>query len=451
MKIRNGLLAALVSASVLVSLVSACGGDATRPRAGSQGTAGGNTVALSRSTATEPATWKPIDVPDELLCSQPAPDPTRGITETSIKIGGLGTLSNAGTSTFQEAEMGARARFDRENATGGVAGRKIDFIGMSDDGANVQQNADAGRKLAEIEKVFAVAPITTGLPNYADALCDNVVPGFGLTMNTGLCKRANLFGITGCLLPDKYDSGAVGPLAELLKDSTDKSVVLLGVDASAGIEAIEDATAGIGRAGLTVVDSYTTLKAGQPPADPSALVRKIMTANDGRPPAMVDHLTDFANVAAVAQALDAAGYEGIQLSALGYDPRLAALPALDDTYSTFRWLPFEETGNPVVRRMTADLQEYGGGTALSLRSAMGWISADMLIAGLEATGENLTVDRFLATVNSPDFQYGDGSFMGATVWPQNHFYAVPCASATQLKDGRYRLAVPLTCNDPIAG
>jgi ABC-type branched-subunit amino acid transport system substrate-binding protein len=444
MKLTKGLLLSLASALVLAS---ACG-DGARTTTGSGGRAGDEEIVLSRSAADRPATWKPFDVGDKLQCSDPAPEETRGITDTSIKVGGLGTLSNAGTSAFGEAETGTRARFERENAAGGVFGRKIDFIGTSDDAANAQQNADVGKKLAENEKVFAVAPITTAFPNYADALCKNVVPGFGFAFNSGMCNRANLFGYTGCLLPDKYNVGAVGPFVELLKGSADKSVMLLGLDAANSIKGIENTAASFEGAGLDVIDTYTKLQPGQPPADPSALIRQIMTAHDGRPPAMVYHVTDFVNVTSVAQALATAGYKGIQISAVGYDPRLAAFPSLDKVYTMFQWLPFEVTGNTTVKQMTADLQKYGDGVALSLVAAMGWLSADMLIAGLKATGENLTVDRFLTTLNSPDFHYGDGLFSGVTSWPQNHFYGVPCASATQLKDGKYRLSVPLTCNNP---
>jgi hypothetical protein len=86
--------------------------------------------------------------------------------------------------------------------------------------------------------------------------------------------------------------------------------------------------------------------------------------------------------------------------------------------------------------------------AHSFVATMGWLSADMLIGGLKKTGRDLAVDKFLATPNSPDFHYGDGRFRGVTNWPQNHFYGVPCLSATQLKDKKYHLSVPLTCNNP---
>ncbi len=444
---RKGLLPVLAAA---LALVAACGsgGDGGGASTAAPGTDAGTTATLSRSSATQPATWKTLPVSGTLPCSGHSPDPTRGITPTSIKVGGIGTLSGGGTSTYQEADLGAQARFDRENAAGGVFGRTIDYTGMVDDAQNAQQNADAGKKLAENEKVFAAAPVTTTMAGYVDALCKNVVPAFGWSFNSGFCGRANTFGFTGCLLPDKYNSIQVGPYVELLSKSSDKSVVLLGVDNASAKQGVADTKDALERAGLDVVMTNTTLQYGQPPSDPSSLVRQIMTANHGKPPALVYHVTDFVNVTALAQTLTAAGYQGIQTSSVGYDPRLTGLEALNKTYTAVQWLPFEETANPTVRQMTDDINKYGKGAKLSLTSAMGWISADMLISGLKATGKDLTVDKFLSTMNSPDYHYGDGIFIAQSTWPENHFYGAPCSASTQLKDGHYSLAVPLVCNNP---
>jgi ABC-type branched-subunit amino acid transport system substrate-binding protein len=409
---------------------------------------GGN-VGISRSSATQPATWTPpAGDTGSLQCNGAAPDPHRGITDTSIKVGGIATLSNAGTSTYQDTVKAAKARFDRENANGGVFGRKINFIGAQDDASTAQQNADAGRKLAESDKVFAVDPITTSFGNYADALCQDVVPAIGYAFNDGMCGRANTFGFTGCLLPQKTNSIQVGNFLELLKGSSDKSVVLLGVDNASAKRGVDNTKAAFDKAGMKVVMTSTQLVPGQPPSDASPLVRQILAANNGKPPAMVYHVTDFQNVTAVTQALAAAGYKGLQISAVGYDPRLAAFKALDNTFTSFQWLPFEATDNPTVKQMTDDLKTYGSGATLSLPSAMGWISADMLVAGLQATGKDLTVDSFLKTVNGSSFHYGDGIFSGRTIWPSNHFYGTPCGIATHLTGGKYELAVPLVCNEP---
>jgi ABC-type branched-subunit amino acid transport system substrate-binding protein len=266
-----------------------------------------------------------------------------------------------------------------------------------------------------------------------------------------MCDRANTFGFTGCLLPDDaYKSlFTVASFLELLKDSPDKSIAMVGVDNASGIQGVQNTKNALQKAGLNVVKTTNQFTQGQPPADPSPFVRDIMTSNNGKPPTMVYHVTDFTNVASLTQALSAAGYKGIQVSAVGYDPRLAGFKGLDNTYVSLQWLPSEATDNPVVKQMTSDIQQYGQGAPLALTTTAGWLSADMLVAGLKATGKDLTVDNFLKTMNGGSFHYGDGIYSGQTTWPDNHFYGTPCGTITHLSGGKYTLTVPLVCNSTL--
>ena len=54
-----------------------------------------------------------------------------GITDTEIKIGGSYPLSGP-ASAYATIAQGARARFEAQNAEGGVNGRKIAFTAMDD-------------------------------------------------------------------------------------------------------------------------------------------------------------------------------------------------------------------------------------------------------------------------------------------------------------------------------
>ena len=64
--------------------------------------------------------------------------PANGITPTSVKVGGLGWALEYGG-----ADVGARARFARANASGGVNGRTIDYVGFRDDGGDPAASAKA--------------------------------------------------------------------------------------------------------------------------------------------------------------------------------------------------------------------------------------------------------------------------------------------------------------------
>jgi branched-chain amino acid transport system substrate-binding protein len=85
-----------------------------------------------------------------------------GITDTSIKLGGSYPFSGP-ASAYASIASGAKARFEAENAKGGVDGRKINFITL-DDGYEPQRAVTNARRLVEQEKVFALFN-TLGTPN----------------------------------------------------------------------------------------------------------------------------------------------------------------------------------------------------------------------------------------------------------------------------------------------
>ena len=95
----------------------------------------------------------------------------RGVTDTTITVGGLGT-----SGLYGDAAVGAKARFERANAAGGVNGRTITFQGITDDGGTPDTNKAAVEKIAGAD-VFAVVPAVASdmagandLVNVADAV-----------------------------------------------------------------------------------------------------------------------------------------------------------------------------------------------------------------------------------------------------------------------------------------
>ncbi|HEX8803240.1 MAG TPA: ABC transporter substrate-binding protein, partial [Acidimicrobiales bacterium] len=131
---RCGRGAATVLAA-LALLGAACSVEEDGGQGDDEGGSGGS-VAASEDL-TEGGTWDDSQVTEtaaDLDCGLSADDPTRGVTDTSVKVGGLITASGPTTALFTDAEAGARARFERANAEGGVHGRTIDFVGAEDDG-----------------------------------------------------------------------------------------------------------------------------------------------------------------------------------------------------------------------------------------------------------------------------------------------------------------------------
>jgi branched-chain amino acid transport system substrate-binding protein len=77
-----------------------------------------------------------------------------GVTDDSIKIGYIFSKSGVAGSTFLNADKGCQARVDRENANGGVNGRKID-LEIVDDQSNANNgNMTAAQDLVQNKDVF---------------------------------------------------------------------------------------------------------------------------------------------------------------------------------------------------------------------------------------------------------------------------------------------------------
>ena len=427
------------------------GGACTTESSDGAGGDGGDGSATAADIEVGQSTWDPdnveVDMP-ELECEQTAEDPTRGVTDTEVRVGALATITGPTTSLWGDAVSGAKARLERANAEGGVHGRTITMVAEEDDGLESSRSIDAARRLAQNEQVFAVVPAISQVPSYADVLCEEVVPYFGWGFTPAYCNNSLGFGFNGCQVPTigEYPSSAKVTFQPLLGD-TDKTIVLVGNETESARRGIENIAGAMEEAGFDIVAEMPVLPADQPITDPTPYVQEIMTANDGEPPAAVWYIADFSNTSTMTQAVAGAGYQGLQFNSVGYDPRLKEADMFEGTYVYLQWLPFEESDHPFVAQMIEDLEEYAPDAPHSLPTAAGYLAADMFVEALEATGPDLTVDSFLETLNGGDFTYDPEGMFGGSHWPINHVIATPCGTIVKLEDHEYSLAVPLSCAD----
>jgi ABC-type branched-subunit amino acid transport system substrate-binding protein len=443
-----------VAAVLALAGAAACGGS---DGGGSGGGSGGNQVTTAVDV-TKPGPdkgWSSGGLTvsaSSLACNGPAPNPTRGVTDTTVKIGGLAFLTSPSGASHAGAAQGAKARFERANAEGGVAGRKIQFIGVLDDAQDPARDGEQAEALVNQQKVFAVAPLMTIFPNYLDTFCRQKVPFFGWGVNTGYCGNVLGFGITGCLVPTKetanvpYLNLANGVLARRIlgTDPKGKTIALIGEDSDAARNGINTFDRVFTAAGMKVVYKEAAVpRSGLNDATP--IVSAVMRSNGGHPPDMIYHTLTLPSVLKLSVAFKAVGFKGAQINAVGYDPKLAASKDLDGAYVALQWTPGVATGVPGVKQMIEDIKKYAPGQELSLSAMAGYWSADFLVNALAKTGRKLTVDTFLNTLNNGSFTNHVPGALPESRWPLNHLIGTPCESSVQLKNGAYTPLGPLAC------
>lgn len=450
MKTRRGhrLLVALSAVSLLAA---ACGGD-------DGGDGGDDTTATSTgSDSTAAGTTTPAD--GESTAAPSGGGDVRGVTDTTITIGGLAALTSP-QGGYTGADVGAKARFERANAEGGIAGRAIDYIGTKDDGEDATRNLDLARQLVQQDEVFAVVPVLGQgfLPQSSDFLVEEQVPFVGWGFMPGFCHNDFGFGFNGCVSPPDGKTSNTS-LADTLVDHLDmdaeSSVAVIGYDADGGrTGAIQLAAAFENRDVRVVVQDATVPTTDT--TDFTPWVEKVMTADDGEPPTAVAMVTLFNNTVGLTGALRDAGYEGAIMNYLTYVPGLLesqaqVAAALEGSYINTQWLP-EEFGGPAIEQMQADLEAIGEDPTIGFATSIGYWSADVLVQMLEAVGEDLTPERFNEVVNG-GFTYeplGDPMGIGPVEYPRDHDQPTPCAAMVQVVDAAYEPVLPMNCYEVLA-
>jgi branched-chain amino acid transport system substrate-binding protein len=95
-----------------------------------------------------------------------------------VTIGLLTSVTGAASSTFKDTADGANARFQAQNAAGGVYGRKI-ILKVADDQSTVPGNLLAAQSLVQQDKVFGVIAFASFLFGGAHYLQQQGVPVAG--------------------------------------------------------------------------------------------------------------------------------------------------------------------------------------------------------------------------------------------------------------------------------
>jgi ABC-type branched-subunit amino acid transport system substrate-binding protein len=368
---------------------------------------------------------------------------TRGITDDSIKVGGV-----VYDVYFGDARVGVEARLAEVNEAGGVHGRTIEVVEI----ANDENDANAGReitqRLVEQEEVFALLPVMSGLYGGGDYIVENDIPTFGWGVNPAFCDNEVAFGITGCVTDPSLETGsnALGTILEEHFGNTDQTIAFIGEDSDSARGGMTLLTASVEDKGFEVVMEDASLPAPPDPlGDASPFVAEILSADGGEAPDVV-YITATLSGTAISAGLQDAGYEGMIITP-SYSPLLLGQPGYDEVY-----INTQIDMDPTVEANAAMLEAVAAvapDQKLNLAVAAGYWATDMFVKALEETGEDLSVESFLETLNGGDFTYEVEGVVGPSSWPDNHSRSVPCAALTYVQGQEFVSEINLLCGENI--
>jgi ABC-type branched-subunit amino acid transport system substrate-binding protein len=392
-------------------------------------------VVAALALSTTPASGQQTTAPTTTAAS-----PTPGLTATSVKVGGLGWALQYGG-----ADVGARARFARANASGGVNGRTIDYVGFRDDGGDAAKSAKAAAALVQQDHVFAVVPAVTPVLSTAD-LVTGKVPYFGWALSSQFCETKIGFGFNGCLVPpgDRVASGAWGDvLAKAVGGQAQgKTVALLTEDTDSGSAAFDSVSTSLEAAGFDVVMGERSLPV---PAvgDFGGLAKKIMSSSSGKAPDIALAVGSYSNVALVKSALAAAEFKGVFTDSIEYDPQLVA--GAEGSMVFLQTAPVESAKTvPAMQQLIDDVRKVAPTQPIDPAVIAGYLSADLFLQVLAQRPDALSASTFLSAANR--FTYEMPGVVGPTKFPKARTQPTPCGSLVQSDGTAFAVKVPYTCS-----
>jgi hypothetical protein len=366
---------------------------------------------------------------------------TPGVTATEIHLGAM-----VNNSIFGDNITGAKARIARENAKGGVNGRKLVIDTVVDDKGDNTTDLNGAKQLAA-EDIFAVAPVATVSFAGADYLNLKKIPVFGWSTQPVWCGKQYLFGYAGNNCDpstQKFTADLSSAYSKLVASGTMKgaNVAVITEDNDAAKATGERIKTGFEAYGSTV---FLDSSLASPPTvvgDYTPYAQKIMTSNNGKPADLVQMLGSPGNTLGLYGKLKQLGYTGSFITFTLYDPRVAAFAPGMVANVTFA--AYEEAPQvPAVAQMIADLKAQDPNVVLTQGAASGYWTMDILIAMLKKTGKNLTRDSFMKVANN--FAYDYAGAASQVKFPRDHSHVPVCASFVRSDGTKYVVVAPFKC------
>jgi len=336
-----------------------------------------------------------------------------GITSSTIKIGLLTSFTGPLAATFATVPTGFEARIALQNAEGGVDGRKIQ-VAQGDDQGSASQALAAAKTLVEQDNVFAIGGLGTYQFAASPYLEQQNIPVVGYSIDGGpewAAPYTNTVAVLGSPNP-KYPAAVAW--GTFLKSHGATSVAAVGAAAPSAQVIAKNILAAAKAAGLKTPYLNVTIPLAQTAGfDP--VVQAIKASGADAVTMAQGTAADLGLLAAIQQA-------GLKLKVLLVLPAVPSASInnaqvkteIANTWSAWPVLP-PIAKNATSATITDALAKYEHQTTQPDQDELAaWASADAIIKGLQAAGQNPTRATFMANLKAMTNYDGGGTALSPT-------------------------------------
>lgn len=361
-----------------------------------------------------------------------APSKEIGVTDDKIVLGGVFTLSGILPGFAQPALNGARAYVDYLNSTGGLCGRKIEYVAL-DDGFDASRNNDQTRSLMG-KAVSLVGGFTPADDGGASSLRGSNV----IDISTGTTPaRQTLPNHYASLTRETQPGEAVAlPEYKFAVANGAKKIAIVAVSAAAGRALMRVAADGAKAAGMDVV-----LQLEVSPTQFSFASTARAIADSGAQ--MLLSLTDINGSVQLAEELARVPNQvKYPFYRLGYDQRFVdqAGAAAEGAVSFLEFLPLEEAGtNEALDAFLEHHAAVAPDRSPNFQSMVAWVNFETYAQLIRSLKGPITRDAILKAAADLHRVEGHGLFepfdLGGRVYPS-------CKVLVRVVDGKYKREAP---------
>jgi branched-chain amino acid transport system substrate-binding protein len=364
----------------------------------------------------------------------------------------LTSTSGVAASTFADTAQGAQARISLQNGQGGVDGRKLNLV-TDDDQSGVSSNLSAAQDLVQNKSAFGVLAVSAFMFGSYRYLQQRRVPVTGGAFDGpewGQQPNTNMFTFSPIDPKYPYPYGPNTAVGKFFKSIGATNVAEFASNTPSSRAAAEGTKASVLAAGLK--NGYENLSVPFGGVDFTGYVLALKQAGiDGAECVCVES-SDLA----LATTARNAGLSLKSILATGYDQQTlddkSAVAAAQGQYFQAFTVPFELHTAPTTQ-MLAAMKHYAHyqGSIPDYGQVQGWLSADLMIKGLQTAGPNPTRSSFMTGLREVTNFDGGGVLPSPVDLSLSSFGKLPATSCfyyLQLQGAKF-VPLPKVCGSPL--